>query len=56
MSVKNINEQFGEPVLFNTVVEMVKAIVDCGYTLPEDGLIEDRDYTTIVYPASHEIA
>ena len=44
MSIKNINENFGDPVEFNNVEEMETAIKGCGYSIPDDGLIEGRDY------------
>lgn len=42
--IRNINEQFGDPVDFENVEEMEQAILACGYELPEDGLQEDRDF------------
>jgi hypothetical protein len=43
--VKNINPEFGDPVEFGSIEEMAAAIRACGYTLPEDGLRINRDYT-----------
>jgi len=45
--IRNINEQFGDIIEFESVDEMVCAIESCGYTVPEDGLLEGRDYETI---------
>jgi hypothetical protein len=47
MTIKNINEKFGDPVEFESVEEMAQAIRDCGYDLPADGLVEGRDYEVI---------
>lgn len=44
---RNINENFGDPIEFETLAEMAQAIRDCGYELPEDGLQEGRDYEII---------
>ena len=48
--IKNINERYGDPVLFegNTlnecVDEMVKSVYLCGYPVPITGLREGVDY------------
>jgi hypothetical protein len=44
--IRNINERFGERLTFATVEEMTAAIEAIGY-LPEDGLVEGRDYETL---------
>ncbi len=44
--VRNVNEKFGECIEFETVAEMAEAVEACGFELPEDGLIEHRDYET----------
>ena len=44
--IKNINENFGDPILFDTVEEMVAELEKLGY-MPEDGLVEGRDYETV---------
>jgi len=48
MKIKNINENFGEPVEFETVEEMAAAIQASGYELPADGLLDGRDYCETV--------
>ena len=45
--IRNINPQFGESIAFETVEKMAEAIRDCGYSLPNDGLLEGRDYETL---------
>lgn len=47
MSIKNANPSYGDTVEFETPDEMAKAIIDCGYELPEDGPKEGRDYDVI---------
>ena len=44
--IKNINENFGDPVLFDTVEEMAAELEKLGY-MPDDGLVEGRDYEVI---------
>jgi hypothetical protein len=46
--IRNINEAFGESVEFDSVNEMIQAIYNCGYELPEDGLVEGRDYEQVL--------
>ena len=46
--IRNINDEFGDPVEFESVEEMEQAIQEMGYTIPEDGLKEGRDYEIIV--------
>lgn len=46
MAIQNINENFGDPIVFDTIEEMGEAIRACGYELPEDGLREGRDFET----------
>ena len=41
--IKNINEDFGDPILFDTVEEMAAELEKLGY-MPDDGLVEGRDY------------
>jgi hypothetical protein len=45
--IRNINEAFGESVEFESVEKMATTICDCGYEIPEDGLVEGRDYEVI---------
>jgi len=52
--IRNINERFGEAVEFEAVDEMAQAIRELdrlnpgeGYAVPEDGLVEGRDYEEI---------
>ena len=47
MRIKNINECWGDPVSFDSVEEMAAAITNCGMELPEDGLVEGRDYMVL---------
>jgi len=44
--VKNINENLGDPVVFDTVEDMAAELENLGY-LPDDGLIEGRDYEVV---------
>lgn len=44
--IRNINENFGDPVEFETVEEMAAELEKLGY-MPEDGLVEGRDYEII---------
>lgn len=44
--IKNINEDFGDPVLFSTVEEMAAELEKLGY-MPDDGLVEGRDYEVV---------
>ncbi|MBR5705771.1 MAG: hypothetical protein IKX21_07375 [Deltaproteobacteria bacterium] len=44
--IRNINENFGDPVLFDTIEEMAAELEKLGY-LPEDGLVEGRDYEVV---------
>ena len=46
-AVQNINSAFGDAVCFGSVDEMTEAIQACGYELPEDGLVEGRDYQEV---------
>lgn len=45
--IRNINDAYGDAVEFETVEEMKQAIEEMGYTIPEDGLKESRDYEVI---------
>jgi hypothetical protein len=47
MTVRNINEKFGDQIEFDSVDEMGNAIKQCGYSLPEDGLKEGRDFEVV---------
>ena len=51
MKIKNINSQWGDPVEFETVEEMVEAIRECGFEgcddLKPDDLEEGVDYEII---------
>ena len=42
--IRNVNENFGDSVEFDSVSEMEAAILACGYDLPADGLVEGRDF------------
>lgn len=44
--IKNINEDFGDPILFDTVEEMAAELEKLGY-MPDDGLVEGRDYEVV---------
>lgn len=46
--IRNINERYGAPIEFDTLEEMAEAIRACGYELPDDGLVEGRDYEVVV--------
>jgi hypothetical protein len=46
--IRNINEKFGDALDFGSVEEMAQCIADCGYSLPEDGLVDGRDYEHVV--------
>lgn len=41
--VRNINEALGDPVVFESLQAMEAEVVRLGY-MPEDGLVEGRDY------------
>jgi hypothetical protein len=48
--IRNINRELGatdETVTFASVEEMADAVRACGFALPEDGLVEGRDYAKI---------
>ena len=45
--LRNINENFGMGIEFESVAEMHDTIMACGYVIPEDGLIEGRDYEVV---------
>lgn len=45
--IRNINPAWGDPIEFADADEMAMLIEMCGYELPEDGLIEGRDYERI---------
>lgn len=45
--VRNINSNYGDSIEFNTVEELGEAIQQCGYDLPDDGLVEGRDYEIV---------
>lgn len=44
------NEKFGDPAFFETgsVEKLASAIEECGYELPEDWLVEGRDYRYVI--------
>lgn len=44
LKIKNINSKWGDEVIFDSVEEMENDIIDCGYGLPDGGLIEGKDY------------
>lgn len=46
MAIRNINSAFGDPIIFDTVEEMVEALDELGY-MPEDGIVEGVDYEEI---------
>jgi hypothetical protein len=45
--IKNLNASYGEPIIFNNIEEMAAAIRDCGYELPDSGLMEGIDYEQV---------
>ncbi len=45
--IQNINDVWGDPVEFDSVAEMEKAILSCHFELPEGGLKEGRDYAVL---------
>lgn len=45
--IRNINENYGAGIVVANVEELETLITECEYTLPEDGLVEGRDYETI---------
>jgi hypothetical protein len=47
MTIKNINSDLGDAVTFSSVEEMAAAVIACGYELPDDGLVEGRDYEVV---------
>lgn len=47
MTIKNTNERYGDAVEFENVAAMENAIRACGYTLPEDGLQQGRDFEVV---------
>ena len=47
MTIKNTNEKFGDSIEFFSIREMETAIENSGYELPEDGLVENRDYEVV---------
>jgi hypothetical protein len=52
--IKNINEKFGDPVEFENLFEMKKAIEESGFKIPSDGLKEGRDYE-VIQPQSSSV-
>lgn len=40
----NINPHFGDSITFEDETEMEQAIMECGYSVPDDGLVEGRDF------------
>lgn len=44
-TIRNINSDFGDTVTFSSVEEMAAAVISRGYELPDDGLVEGRDYS-----------
>jgi hypothetical protein len=55
MKVRNINEAYGMRVEFDSVEEMKQGFAACGYNLPEDGLIEGRDYEVVKNRAAQKL-
>jgi len=47
MKIKNINENFGDSIEFDSVEEMEATVEACGYELPADGLLEGRDFENV---------
>ncbi len=49
MTIRNINDAWGEASEFQTVADMEQAILACGgdFRLPADGLVEGRDYEVV---------
>jgi hypothetical protein len=45
--IQNINAAYGMSVSFGTVEQMEAHIRACGYSIPEDGLVEGRDYEDV---------
>ena len=50
MKIKNINERYGDAITFDSIDEFRKSIRNCGYNVPDDGLVEGRDYEVIHSP------
>jgi hypothetical protein len=44
MKIRNINEKYGDPIVFACENEMEEAVKASGYEVPEEGLVEGRDY------------
>jgi len=45
--IRNINENYGSGIIVADVDELKNLITECEYDLPEDGLVEGRDYEKI---------
>jgi len=46
MTIRSINDSFGDRVTFASLTERTGAIDYLGY-MPDDGLVEGRDYETV---------
>ena len=45
--IRNINEKYGMAVEFDSIEEMENTIRSMGYDIPEDGLVDGRDFEVI---------
>jgi len=52
--IKNINDEYGMPEIFESVEEMAQAISECMFDLPADGLKEGRDYEVVNQPETEK--
>lgn len=50
MSIRNVNPAYGDAVVMRSPAEMARLIQKCGYSLPDDGLKEGRDYEELSVP------
>ena len=47
MTIQNINPEYGDSIMMESVEEMENLVRESGYGLPEDGLKEGRDYVRL---------
>lgn len=48
--IRNISDNFGDAIDFQTVREMENAIISCGYEIPDGGLIDGVHYEVVRQP------
>jgi ribosome biogenesis protein Tsr3 len=46
-SIRNINEKYGDPVLFDSIETMLACLISCGYADKTTVLTESVDYEVV---------